>query len=72
MITYVKHNRQNYLNQVLTVKSFKEPCKEANLMSGFHIVKNSLPEDENSWENTAFARYYGIKGIRMIKGVEHE
>ena len=24
-------------------------------------------EDENFWSNVAFSRYYGIKGIRMIK-----
>lgn len=67
MITYVKHNRQNYLHQVLTVKPFKKPGKAANLLSGFHIVENNLMEDENSWENVAFARYYGIKGIRVQK-----
>ena len=24
-------------------------------------------EDENDWGNVAFARYYGIKGIRKVK-----
>ena len=23
--------------------------------------------DEKSWENVAFARYFGIKGIRVVK-----
>ena len=35
------------------------------MFSGFHIPSFELSEDENRWENVAFARYYGIKGIRM-------
>ena len=26
-----------------------------------------MSEDENDWRNVAFARYYGLKGIRMIE-----
>ena len=36
-------------------------------LSGRHIVQPSLKEDENHWINVAFARYYGIKGIRINK-----
>ena len=35
-------------------------------MSGRHIVQPSLKEDERDWANVAFARYYGIKGVRVI------
>ena len=26
-----------------------------------------MSDDEKDWRNVAFARYYGIKGIRMVK-----
>ena len=26
-----------------------------------------MSDNENDWRNVAFSRYYGIKGIRMIK-----
>lgn len=35
--------------------------------SGRHIVQPSLKEDAKNWTNVAFARYYGIKGIRVSK-----
>lgn len=34
--------------------------------SGRHIVQPSLKEDEQDWINVAFARYYGLKGVRII------
>ena len=37
------------------------------MLSGFHIIDNELSEDENSWENVSFARYYGIMGVRVVK-----
>ena len=37
-----------------------------DFMSGFHTFENNLSDDENSWENVSFSRYYGIKGIRML------
>ena len=52
---------------VLEVKPFKKLQKWEELASGFHIPGYELSEDENNWINVAFARYYGIKGIRMIK-----
>lgn len=33
--------------------------------SGRHLVRPELTEDENDWTNVAYARYYGIKGIRI-------
>lgn len=35
--------------------------------SCFHIMTVEMSEDANDWRNVAFSRYYGIKGIRMIK-----
>lgn len=33
--------------------------------SGRHLVRLELTENENDWTNVAYARYYGIKGIRV-------
>lgn len=35
------------------------------LASGRHLVRPELTENENDWANVAYARYYGIKGIRI-------
>lgn len=35
--------------------------------SYFHLTNFTMPDNEKDWHNAAFARYYGIKGIRMIK-----
>lgn len=52
---------------VYQVRSFMKADKTQKMLSGFHIIDNDLSEDENSWENVSFARYYGIKGIRVVK-----
>ena len=57
------HESRN--NRVIYVKPFKEISKVETVMSGFHIPNYGLTNDENQWENIAFARYYGIKGIYM-------
>ena len=54
-------------DKVLQVKPLKEMDRHMELMTGFHIPGFELTEDENNWINVAFARYYGIKGVRMIK-----
>lgn len=54
-------------DKVLQVKPLKEMDRNMELMTGFHIPGFELTEDENNWINVAFARYYGIKGVRMIK-----
>ena len=50
---------------VVIVPRLEKTEKEEDMFSGFHIPSFELSEDENRWENVAFARYYGIKGIRM-------
>ncbi len=57
-------------NEILLVKPFEEASKVEEFVSGFHIIINGLTEDENRWENVAFSRYYGIKGIRVVKEKE--
>ena len=35
-------------------------------LSGFHLLFYKMSVDEKDWRNVAFARYYGIKAVRMI------
>ncbi len=52
---------------ILTVKPFKDSGVLKDLMSGYHLSYFDLSDDVNDWGNVAFARYYGIKGIRMVQ-----
>ena len=52
---------------VYQVRPFMKADVTQKMLSGFHIIDNDLTEDENSWENVSFARYYGLKGIRVVK-----
>lgn len=55
------------LKKILIVNNFNRSSKLEDMMSGFHIPNYELSEDESDWKNVAFARYYGIKGIRMVR-----
>ena len=44
----------------------QKPSRLENFLSGFHTFENNMSDNENDWRNVAFARYYGIKGIRVI------
>lgn len=73
LLAYINLNRGKLQETVLTVKPFKKASRTETLLSGFHIVENELLEDDKSWENVAFARYYGIKGIRVsAEGFNYE
>ena len=52
---------------VLEVQPEKELSLATHVMSAYHVVGLGISEDEKEWKNVAFARYYGIKGIRMVK-----
>lgn len=52
---------------ILVVQPFNKASRLETCISGFHIIDNDLSEDETRWENVAFARYYGVKGIKCIK-----
>jgi hypothetical protein len=67
IVSAQKLARNTEQDQVLEVKPFKELQKWEELAGGFHIPDFELSENENSWINVAFARYFGIKGVRMIK-----
>lgn len=57
----------NQADVILNVESLPKPSKIKNFLSGYHSFDISGSADSNSWTNVAFARYYGIKGIRMVK-----
>ena len=54
-------------DSVITVKAMTKPSDNEGLYTALHTMSYALSEDENEWRNVAFARYYGIKGIRMVK-----
>ena len=67
LLFHVQQTKTENKNSVLSVRPFRKAGKTEVLMSGFHIVENDLSDDVGSWENVAFARYYGIKGVRVEK-----
>ena len=52
---------------VLTIKPYRALTLEEHVMSAYHVTDMGISEDENEWKNVAFARYYGIKGVRAMK-----
>ena len=72
LLFHVQQTKTENKNSVLSVKPFRKAGKIEVMMSGFHIVQNDLSDDVNSWENVAFARYYGIKGVRAEKDNNNE
>ena len=52
---------------VITVNALKPVGETLENASGLHIPSFEMLEDENFWSNVAFSRFYGIKGIRMVK-----
>ena len=67
IIDLVKQTQLSSKSRVLTVKPIKESTTVKDFLSGFHLSYYDFSEDENDWGNAAFARYYGIKGIRKAK-----
>lgn len=42
------------------------------LISGMHVVEMNLSNDDNSWKNVAFSRYFGLKGVHVAYPVKEE
>ena len=66
LISFVKSSdyaKENII-KVNTLRPIDDTLYKA---SCFHIMAVEMSEDANDWRNVAFSRYYGIKGIRMIK-----
>lgn len=54
-------------SEIVTISALVPVSENLYTASGFHLLFYEMTENENEWRNVAFARYYGIKGIRMIK-----
>lgn len=67
LLAVVKNIDVDKRDSVITVEAMKEPSNNEGLYTMLHTVSYELSEDEAEWKNVAFARYYGIKGIRMVK-----
>lgn len=67
LLTMVKNLDTEKRDSVITVETMVEPSGNERLYTALHTLSYKLSEDENEWKNVAFARYYRIKGIRMVK-----
>lgn len=54
-------------NSVINVSSIRPVHDVINKASYYHLNFFKMSADEKDWRNVSFARYYGIKGIRMVK-----
>ena len=66
VITAARNMRNK--DEVLEVELPQKPGLAEQIMSGYHLAIWEVSEDENEWKNVSFARYYGIKGVRSVKG----
>ncbi len=67
ILNAVQQQKESSENGIVCVKPFREVSFRENLISGLHIPTYNFNKDVNSWGNVAFARYYGIKGIKVEK-----
>ncbi len=66
ILSFVNHSKQAK-EEYVTVPSLVPVRETIANMSGLHLLFYEMSEDTDDWRNAAFAHYYGIKGIRMIK-----
>ena len=67
ILVAVDRLKQSSRKQTLCVRPFRTVSFEENLVSGLHVSNYNLDKNEYNWKNVAFARYYDIQGIRMVK-----
>lgn len=67
LLSYIKQSSTVVPEKVIEVAPLEETSRNVEVLSGFHIPGFELSKDENNWINMAVSRYYGVKGIRMIK-----
>lgn len=71
LISFVKSS--NYAkDSIIEVESLRPLNDIIKKATGFHLMNVEMSEDANDWRNVAFSRYYGIKGIRMIKPAQEK
>lgn len=66
LTSYVKSSDYAKKN-VIVVNSLRPVHDLINKSCYFHLISYEMSSEENDWRNVAFSRYYGIKGIRVIK-----
>lgn len=66
LLSFIKESEQTK-ERVITVRSLVPVSEAIANASGLHLLFFEMSEDEKDWRNVSFARYYGIKGIRMIE-----
>lgn len=66
LLSFVQNSKEAK-EHVITVNGLTPVSETIENASGLHILSFEMFEDENFWSNVAFSRYYGIKGIRMVK-----
>jgi len=52
-------------NQVLVIT--EQPPEQWNYLAGLHLKNYGLSDDENKWQNVAFARFHDLKGVKIAK-----
>ena len=58
---------------VVTAPALRPVSETIANASGLHILYYTMTKNENDWRNVAFARYFGIRGIRLVdENVERE
>lgn len=67
LITKAEQIHTSFADEILTVKPFKDSGALKDLLSGYHLSYFELSDNVSDWGNVAFARYYGIKGVRMVR-----
>lgn len=67
LLAVVNNISNDKRDSVITVEAMIEPSDNESLYTALHTISYELSENENEWKNVAFARYYGIKGIRAVK-----
>ena len=66
ILSIVNHSEQAK-EKIMMIPSLKPVSKTVANISGFRLLYYTMSDNEKDWRNVAFSRYYGIKGIRMIK-----
>jgi hypothetical protein len=54
-------------SSVIEVSAIRPVHDVINKASYYHLITFKMSDNEKDWRNVAFARYYKIKGIRMVK-----
>ena len=65
VLRLVERQKNSSAEEILEVEDFDIPSWLCPA-SGYHVIKFTFDESSEDWRNAAYARYYGIPGIRKI------